>query len=139
MFAIPGFSKSQNAEAPQAAYICVFCHYRSNEKHFGCPHCGRQFAYGEVSAMKGIQLVHGVIFTVIGLALLFLGTKILVSELHLPYPMAPWWVFAIIFASGSLFSAGGLSSLFGSSWLLGLILILFAGNLNYSDTDRHRD
>ena len=136
MFALPGFGKNEKAEDPQTGYICVFCHYRSNEKHRGCPHCGRQFAYGEVAAMKGIQLVHGVIFTVIGCALLFLGTKILLSELHLPYPMAPWWVFAIIFGSGGLLAAGGLSSFLGSSWFLGLILVLFAGNLKYPNARR---
>jgi uncharacterized RDD family membrane protein YckC len=138
-FDLPGLSPkdaSQNAELPQTDYICIFCHYRSNEKHLGCPHCGRRFAYGEVGAMKGIQLVNGAIFTMIGGALLLLGTKILVSELHLPYPMAPWWIFAIIFASGGLFTAGGLSSFFGRNWLLGLILVLFAGNLKYSNVDR---
>ena len=142
MFNLPGIGArgaSQAAESQQTGYICIFCHYRSNEKHFGCPHCGRQFAYGEVGAMRGIQIVHGVIFAVIGGALLLLGTKILVSELHLPYPMAPWWIFAIIFASGGLFTAGGLSSFFGSSWLLGLILVLFAGNLKYSRAVRRRD
>ena len=82
--------------------------------------------------MKGIQLVHGVIFTMIGGALLFVGMKILVSKLRLPYPMAPWWVLAVIFAAGSLFAAGGLSSFFGRSWLLGLLLFLFARNQLYS-------
>lgn len=137
IFELPGFASSQNAEVSQTGYSCIFCHYRSNEKHFGCPHCGRPFGYGEVGAMKGIQLVHGVIFTMMGGALLFVGMKILVSELRLPYPMAPWWVFVVIFALGGLFAAGGLSSFFGRSWLLGLLLVLFARNQPYS-TPGHR-
>ena len=132
LFDLPGFGSSQNTEPSQTGYICIFCQYRSNEKRFGCPHCGRPFGYGEVGAMKGIQLVHGVIFTTIGGVVLFVGMKILVSELHLPYPMAPWWVFAVIFAAGGLFTAGGLSSFFGRSWLLGLLLILFVRNASYS-------
>ena len=132
LFELPGFGSSQTAERSQPGYLCILCHYRSNEKHIVCPHCGRPFVYGEFGAMKGIQLMHGVIFTIIGGALLFLGMKILVSELRLPYPMAPWWVFAIIFASGGLFAAGGLSSFFDRSWLLGLLLVLFARTQPYS-------
>jgi uncharacterized RDD family membrane protein YckC len=142
LFQLPGLSTghvSQKAAPLQTGYICIFCHYRSNEKRVGCPQCGRPFAYGEVRAMEAIQLVHGVVFTVIGAGLLFIGTKILVSELRLPYPMAPWWVFLIIFVSGALFTAGGLSSFFGNSWLLDLILMLCAGNLKYSNAERRQD
>jgi uncharacterized RDD family membrane protein YckC len=129
-------SSNQTRDVPETRYLCVFCHYRSNLKNSGCPHCGRPFAYGEVGAMKAIQLIHGVIFTTIGSALVFVGMKILISELRLPYDMAPWWIFVLIFASGALFAAGGLSSFFGSSWLLRLLLVLFARNSGYSNADR---
>lgn len=80
--------------------------------------------------------MHGVVFTTIGAALLFIGTKILISELQLPYPMAPWWVFVVIFAAGGVFAGGGLSSFFGKSWLLRLLIVLFGGNRIYSKADQ---
>ena len=108
-------------------FMCVFCRYRSQERHYGCPRCGR-YGYGEVRTVKAIQLAQAVVFTVIGGFLILLGLRILLSELRLPYPMAPWWTFALIFGFGALFVTGGLSSFFGNNWLLGLLLILFAGN-----------
>ena len=132
IFDLPGFNRRPHVEAPQTGYVCVFCHYSSNEKHFGCPSCGLP-AYGETFAMRGIQIVHGVIFTTIGAALLFIGTKILITELQSPYPMAPWWVFAMIFLSGGVFASGGLSSFFGRSWLLRLLLLSFSRNQGYSN------
>jgi hypothetical protein len=117
-------------------FMCVFCKYRSHETHIGCPRCGRRYGYGEVRTVKAIQLAQAIIFTVIGGFLIVLGLVILVSELRLPYAMAPWWTFTVIFGFGALFVAGGLSSFFGNSWLLGLLLILFAGNVPYSKARR---
>jgi len=109
-------------------FICVFCHYRSQKKNFGCPHCGRPFGYGEERTMKAIQLAHAAVFTLIGGMLILLGVKILINELRLPYEIAPWWVFAVIFGFGGLLAMGGLSSFFGNSWLLRLLFLLFARN-----------
>ena len=136
LFDLPGFGASAKEAPPPTGYMCLFCHYRSKEKHVGCPHCGLRFAYGEVGAMKGIQIIGGVIFTTIGGALLFIGTKILVSELQLPYPMAPWWVFVVIFASGGVLASGGLSAFFGRSWLLHLLLVLCGANGVHSKADQ---
>ena len=120
-------------------FMCVFCKYRSHERHFGCPGCGRRYGYGEVRIVKAIQLMQAVVFTVIGGFLILLGLMILISELRLPYTMAPWWTFTLIFGFGALFVAGGLSSFFGNSWLLGLLLLLFARNQNYSSVERRRE
>lgn len=120
-------------------FMCVFCKYRSQERHFGCPRCGRRYGYGEVRTVKVIQLAQAVVFTVIGGFLILLGLSILVSELRLPYAMAPWWTFTLIFGFGALFVAGGLSSFFGNSWLLGLLLLLFARNQSYSGVERRHD
>ncbi len=61
---------------------------------------------------------------------LYIGAKILIDELQLPYPMAPWWAFTAIFGMGGLFAAGGLSALFGRNWLLrGLLAGLARGNV----------
>jgi hypothetical protein len=116
--------------------MCVFCKYRSQESHFGCPRCGRRYGYGEVRTVRAIQLAQAVVFTVIGGVLILLGLMILVSELRLPFAMAPWWTFAVIFGFGALFVAGGVASFFGNSWLLGLLLILFARNVPLSNAGR---
>ena len=125
--------------AEPKTFMCVFCKYRSQERHFGCPGCGRRYSYGEVRIVKAIQLMQAVVFTLIGGFLIVLGLTILVSELRLPYAMAPWWTFTLMFGFGALFVAGGLSSFFGNSWLLGLLLLLFARNQNYSSVERRHD
>ena len=113
-------------------YVCVFCHFCSHETHLGCPHCGRPFGYGKAGVLKTIILAQAVLFTLIGGFLIFIGLEILVSELRLPYDMAPRWVFVIMFSAGALFAAGGLSSFFGSNWLLRILLLLFARNIRTS-------
>ncbi len=130
LFDLPTFGTQSGPDETESGYMCIFCHYRSDEKNVGCPNCGRLFAYGEVGAMNGLQLAHGIIFTMIGAALLYIGAKILIDELQLPYPMAPWWAFTAIFGMGGLFAAGGLSALFGRNWLLrALLAVLARGNV----------
>ena len=107
-------------------YLCIFCHHRSDERNIGCPNCGQRFGYGEVGVIKALQLGQGIVFSLIGGVVLFIGVHILVTELRLPYQMAPWWVFLVIFGAGALFTAGGLSALCGRNWLLSLLLKVFA-------------
>jgi len=116
-------------------YVCAFCHFCSNEMNVGCPHCGRPFGYGKAGVLKSIIIAQAVLFTLIGGFLIFIGLEILVSELRLPYDMAPWWVFVIIFSAGALFVAGGLSSFFGNNWLLRILLLLFARNIRASTSE----
>ena len=96
--------------------------------HFGCPNCGRQFGYGKARVVKTIVVAQGVVFTLIGGSLFFVGLKVLVSELRLPYEMAPWWIFVIIFSSAAVFAVGGISSFFGKTWLLRFLLFFFVRN-----------
>ena len=79
--------------------------------------------------MKSITLASGLVFTAIGLFLIFLALRILFNELRLSYEMAPWWVFVIMFGLGGLFAVGGLTSLRGNCWLLRFLLLLFARNI----------
>jgi hypothetical protein len=113
-------------------YFCVFCHFCANQMHFGCPNCGRQFGYGKARVVKTIVMAQGILFTLIGGFLFFVGLKILISELHLPYEMAPWWIFVIMFSIAAVFTVGGISSFFGKTWLLRFLLFLFARNAGSS-------
>lgn len=109
-------------------YWCIFCGYRSDRQNLGCPICGRK-GYGKATVIKGLQIWQGTVFTLIGGTTLFIGANLLVSELRLPYKMAPWWVFVIIFGGGTIFFAGGISSLCGRSWLLRCLLMIFGRGL----------
>jgi len=109
-------------------YRCIFCGYQSDKQNFGCPNCGRK-GYGKARVIKGLLTGQGIVFTLLGGITLFIGVRILVSELQLPYKMAPWWVFVVIFAGGTLFFAGGISSLCGCSWLLRWLLMIFGRGL----------
>ena len=109
-------------------YRCIFCGYRSDKQNLGCPNCGRK-GYGNARVIKGLQIGHGIVFTLIGGITLFTGASLLVNELQLPYKMAPWWVFVVIFGGGTIFFAGGISSLCGRSWLLRWFLMIFGRGL----------
>ena len=107
-------------------YLCVFCRFRSDEAAFGCPNCGRPLGYGKAKLLKPIVFAQGILFTLIGGFLIFVGLRLLISELRLPYEMAPWWIFVLIFAAGAVFTTGGVSSFAGRNWLLSVLLFLFA-------------
>lgn len=109
-------------------YRCIFCGFRSDMQKLGCPNCGLK-GYGKAGVIKGLQIGHGIVFTLIGGITLFIGASLLVSELKLPYKMAPLWVFVIIFGGGTIFFAGGISSLCGRSWLLRWLLMIFGRGL----------
>jgi|SRR6185503_8556291 len=83
-------------------YRCIFCGYRSDKQNLGCPNCGRK-GYGKARVIKGLQIGHGIVFTLIGGITLFTGASLLVNELQLPYKMAPWWVFVVIFGGALSF------------------------------------
>jgi hypothetical protein len=109
-------------------YQCIFCGYRSDKQNLGCPNCGRK-GYAKAGVIKGLQIGQGIVFTLVGGTTLFIGASVLFSELRLPYKMAPWWVFVIIFGGGAIFFAGGISSLCGRSWLLRWLLVIFGRGL----------
>jgi uncharacterized membrane protein YphA (DoxX/SURF4 family) len=117
-------------------YVCVFCHFRSDEPEFGCPQCGRQFGYGKAGVLRTIAFAQAILFTLIGGFLIFIGLKVLITELRLPYEMAPWWIFVIIFAAGAVFTTGGIYAFLGNHWLLRMLLFVFARNIGLSTTER---
>jgi uncharacterized RDD family membrane protein YckC len=114
---------SDKIEAASPGYTCMFCQYRSSEKRVGCPSCGMAFGYGEIGAMKALQLMQGIIFTLIGCLALYEGVHLALGEIQGTYGEIPLWVFALLFAFGGVFAAGGLSSFFGRSWLIRWLLL----------------
>ena len=122
---MPEFPKPQEIDQVVERYMCMFCSHRSNEKLpvGGCPQCGTPWPYGEVRALKALQVVSGIVFIVfsgfcfyfsaIALKDIFRGDKI------------PWGIFALLSGVGGVLAAGGVSSLFGNSWLFRLLLVFF--------------
>jgi hypothetical protein len=116
----------------------MFCSSRANEKlpPGGCPGCGTAWPYGEVRALRALQVISGFVFVILGgfcidfsaivLKDLFQGNKI------------PWGVFAVLFGVGGIFLAGGFSSFFGQSWLFRLLLVFFGVALRRSGPQRKR-
>lgn len=102
-----------------SGYVCLFCRYRSGEKHLGCPHCGRRYGFGEVRAMGALELMNGIIFTLIGGLVLFEGAKVLGLVVA---GETPWYIFALILAIGALLTSGGVSAFFGRNWLIKWLL-----------------
>lgn len=115
LFEVPfGNRGDQSVGAVVSGYVCLFCRYRSGEKHLGCPNCGRRYGYGEVRAMRALELMNGIVFTVIGGFLLFEDAKILGFVIA---GETPWYIFAMVLAIGGVLAAGGVSALFGRNWL----------------------
>jgi hypothetical protein len=122
---MPEFPKPQETDQVVERYMCMFCSCRANEKLpvGGCPGCGSAWPYGKVRALQALQVYCGVLFIVfsgfcfyfsaIALKDIFQGDKI------------PWGIFALLFGLGGILAAGGVSSLFGKSWLLRLLLVFF--------------
>ena len=122
---MPEFPKPQETDQVVERYMCMFCSHRSNEKLpvGGCPHCGTAWPYGEVGALKALQVVSGIVFIVssgfcfyfsaIALKDIFQGDKI------------PRGICVILFGLGGTFAVGGVSSFFGKSWLFRLLLASF--------------
>lgn len=118
-----GRSTGQIEDAP-TGYVCMFCQYHASEKHAGCPKCGMAFGFMPVGALKSLQLIHGIIFTLVGSFALWEGVRMVIGEVRGEYGKIPWWSFAFVFAFGCLFAAGGISSLFRRSWLIRWLLLL---------------
>lgn len=109
--------------------MCMFCSYRSNERLpvGGCSHCGSAWPYGKVGALKALQVCSGVLFIVFS-GFCFYFSAVALKDI-LQGDKVPWGIFALLFALGGMFAAGGVSSLFGKSWLFRLLLIFFGVTL----------
>src|SRR5580765_4463929 len=65
MFDVPWLSAQAARGALRPAFECLWCDYESETAHQACPNCGRQ-GFARIAAIKGLILMCGVIFTVIG-------------------------------------------------------------------------
>jgi uncharacterized RDD family membrane protein YckC len=120
MFELP-FSKPDEVVTTPPGYMCLFCHGRASEKHLACPNCGRRYGFGEVRAIGALELMNGIIFTLIGGFVLYLAGKTLQFVVA---GATPWYMAALELVIGGVLMIGGISAFFGRNWLLKWILAL---------------
>ena len=123
LFDVPFISRGSDEATPLAAYQCIFCDYRG-EKHVGCPDCGR-FGYAPAGAIRGMLLMNGVIFTLIGAWLGYVTWWTINERLaddRLARAGTPWGIIFIIFAGCALCLSGGLSAIMGKKWPIRLMI-----------------
>ena len=138
MFDVPFISRRPGTS--MSVYRCIFCDYQG-EKHAGCPNCGR-LGYAPIGAMRGMLIMNGIIFTLIG-ALLGYVTWWSVNERLLDDRLqregTPWGIIFIIFAGCALSMGGGLSAILGKKWLIRVMMAVATllggrtGNMRASD------
>lgn len=140
MFTVPLVSKPRINGAETFAFECIWGDYRSNDERTTCPECGRP-GYLRVAAIRGIVLMCGVIFTVLGGFLaytLFWVITDRIADYRLDREGTPVGVIFIIFLATTVCLAGGLSSLFGSKSFIRLLLTvgLLLGRGNWKSNAR---
>jgi len=67
--------------------------------------------------------MNGIIFSIIGTVVLIIGVRVISFVID---GDTPWPIDALIFGVGFLFTAGGVSALFGKNWLARLLIVIFA-------------
>jgi len=129
MFDVPLVSRPPVNAGQTFVFECIWCDYQSDESSTACPRCGRR-GYARISAIKGILLMCGVIFTVIGGFLSYIAFWVISDRLvdaQLGRDGTPVGVIFIILLATTLCLTGGLSSLFGAKWFIRLLLIVGVG------------
>jgi hypothetical protein len=126
---MPEFAKLQETDQAVEPYMCMFCSSRSNEKLpvGGCPGCGSAWPYGKVRALRVLQIYCGVVFIIFGGLCLYFSAMALKDILQ--GDKIPWGIFALLFGVGGILLVGGVSSLFGESWLFRVVLVFFGVTL----------
>ena len=129
MFDVPLVSRTPVNAGQTFVFECIWCDYQSDESSTACPRCGRR-GYARITAIKGILLMCGVIFTVIGGFLSYIAFWVISDRLvdaQLGRDGTPVGVIFIILLATALCLTGGLSSLFGAKWFIRLLLIVGVG------------
>ena len=124
-----GFAKRPKTEAMGETYMCMFCSSRSNEKlpAGGCAGCGTAWPYGEVRALRALQITTGLLFLVFAV-FCFYFSAVALQDIFQAEKMS-WGIVALLAVLTGMFATGGVSSLLGKSWLLRLLLIFFGVSL----------
>jgi uncharacterized RDD family membrane protein YckC len=129
MFDVPLVSRPPINGGQTFVFACIWCDYQSDESSTACPRCGRR-GYARISAIKGMLLMCGVIFTVIGGFLSYIAFWVISDRLvdeRLGRDGTPAGIIFIILLATTLCLSGGLSSLFGAKWFIRLLLIVGVG------------
>lgn len=129
MFDLPGRRPAATNRSKQE-YTCISCNYQSDERHAGCPACGRPVGYVEVGVLRALLLMNGIIFTIIGGFLSYFAVQTISDRLlddKLGRTGAPWGVIFIICVAASACAASGLSALFGKRWPMRVLLTVTIG------------
>jgi energy-converting hydrogenase Eha subunit C len=121
MFEVPGLSTSEHTATLQK-YQCAFCGHRENERWLHCQNCGAAVPLGETRLVLGLNLMNGIIFSLIGTVVLVIGASVLSFVLA---GETPWPIAALILAFGIVFAVGGVSALFGRNWLTRWLIFIF--------------
>ena len=124
MFNLPLVSKPATSDAPNSAFECIWCDYRSDDERTSCPQCGRR-GYVRLGAIRGLLLMCGVIFTVIGGLLSYVAFWVIsdrIADYRLGRDGTPVGVIFIILLGTTFCLAGGLGSLFGKRWFIRFLL-----------------
>ena len=125
MFEVPFFSiRRDDDRAGWSGYECIWCDYRATERHGLCPNCSR-FGYAPIGVVKGMLLMAGSIFSLLGGALAYITFWVVSERLtddRLGRDGTPWTVILIIFLACALCLIGGLSSILEKKWVLRLML-----------------
>jgi uncharacterized RDD family membrane protein YckC len=122
MFDVPFASEATTRRGQD--FACIWCDYQSDEERLSCPNCGRT-GYVRLGALRGILLMCGSIFTIIGCFLLYTTiwvTRERLADDALGREGTPIGVIFIIFLATALCLGGGLSSVLGRKWFVRLIL-----------------
>jgi uncharacterized RDD family membrane protein YckC len=124
MFNVPFVSRPSTNGTQALTFACIWCDYGSNETSTSCPKCGR-YGYARLGAIRGMLLMCGVIFTVIGGFLSYIAFWVIRERLaddRLGRDGTPVGIIFIILLGATFCLAGGLSPLFGKRWFIRLLL-----------------
>ena len=129
MFDLPWLFGQPARGALRPVFECIWCDYESEAAHQACPNCGRQ-GFARIAAIKGLILMCGVIFTVLGGFLAYVAFWVISERMaddRLGRAGTPVGIIFIILLGVMLCLGGGLSSLFGKRWLVRFLLTLGTG------------
>jgi uncharacterized RDD family membrane protein YckC len=124
MFEVPLLSRRRDNDRGWSGYECIWCDYRATERHTHCPNCAR-FGYAPVGVVKGMLLMVGAIFSLLGVALAYVTFWVVSERLtddKLGRDGTPWAIIVVIFLACGLCLIGGWSSILGKKWLLRLMM-----------------